>query len=249
MSKCEIYVPQVQYLGHIISSEGIAVDPSKIEAIMSWPPPKNVSEIRSFMGLARYYRRFVNNFSKVAYPITQLQKKENKFLWTEKCDQAFATLKQRLTTTPILRIPDPHGSFVVCTNASKEGLGGVLMQDGVTMAFESRKLKDHEGRYATHDLELTAVVHALKVWRHYLLGKPFELRSDHQSLRYIFTQPDLNDRQRRWMELLAKYDFGIEYIKGKENKVTDALSCRKHIASISLGHTYLIGKIRAPTSV
>lgn len=123
------------------------MDPSKIEKIMSWTPPKNVSEIRSFMGLAGYYRCFFNNFSKVANPITQLQKKENKFLWSEKCDQAFATLKKRLTTIPILRIADPHGSFIFCTDAYKEGLGGALMQDGVIMAFESRKLKDHEGRY------------------------------------------------------------------------------------------------------
>lgn len=126
---------------------------------------------------------------------------------------------------------DPSADFVVCTDASLDGIGAVLMQEGRPISFESRKLKTHELNYPTHDLELAAVVHALVRWRHFLLGHRFELHSDHQSLQYIFTQPNLNARQRRWMEFLCEYDFDVHYIKGKENVVADALSRRHHALS------------------
>ena len=131
-----------------------------------------------------------------------------------------------MTSAPILAVPNPVGDFMVCTDASLEGVGVVLMHDGRVIAFESRKLKDHELNYPTHDLELAAVVHALVRWRHFLLGHRFELHSDHRSLQYIFTQPNLNARQRRWMEFLCEYDFDVHYIKGKENVIADALSRR-----------------------
>jgi hypothetical protein len=170
LSKCSFYQSRIHYLGHVISGEGIVVDPAKVEAIMEWPAPTNVMEVRSFMGLAGYYRRFVEGFSKIANPITELQKKNKKFVWTEKCVEAFRRLKELLTTTPILKVPDMDVDFLVCTDASKEGLGGVLMQDGRVIAYISRKLRRHEENYATHDLELLAIVYALKVWRHYLVG-------------------------------------------------------------------------------
>jgi hypothetical protein len=214
LSKCSFYQSRIHYLGHVISGEGIAVDPAKVEAIMEWPAPTNVTEVRSFMGLAGYYRRFVEGFSKIANPITELQKKNKKFVWTEKCAEAFRRLKELLTTTPILKVPDMDADFLVCTDASKEGLGGVLMQDGRVIAYISRKLRRHEENYATHDLELLAIVYALKVWRHYLVGRKFELKTDHCGLQHIFTQSDLNARQRRWSELLSEYDFEISYIKG-----------------------------------
>lgn len=119
------------------------------------------------------------------------------------------------------------------TNASGDGLGGVLMQEGRFVAYESRKIKQHEVNYAPHDLELAAIVHALQMWRHYLIGKPFELKMDHMGLRYIFTQPNLNAKQRHWLEFPSEYDFSIEYIKGKENRVDDALNRRRHISTIS----------------
>ena len=134
--------------------------------------------------------------------------------------------------------------FVVCTDASGEGLGAVLMQEGGVIAYASWKLKVHEVNYATHDLELAVVVMALKMWRHYLLGHQFEMKSDHKSLEYIFTQKDLNARQRRWSELLSEYDFKISYIKGKENKVADALSRRPHISAISTIQVNLYDRIR-----
>jgi hypothetical protein len=170
LSKCSFYQSKIHYLGHVISGEGIVVDPAKVEAIMEWPMPTNVPEVCSFMGLAGYYRWFVEGFSKIANLITELQKKNKKFVWTEKCVEAFRRLKELLTTTPILKVPDMDADFLVCTDASKEGLGGVLMQDGRVIAYISRKLRRHEENYAMHDLELLAIVYALKVWRHYLVG-------------------------------------------------------------------------------
>jgi hypothetical protein len=129
-----------------------------------------------------------------------LQKKNKKFVWTEKCAEAFQRLKGMLMTTSILKVPDMDKEFLVCTDASKEGLGGVLMQDGRVITYISRKLRKHEENYATHDLELLAIVYALRVWRHYLIGQKFKLKTDHYGLQHIFTQSDLNARQRRWSE-------------------------------------------------
>jgi hypothetical protein len=137
-------------------------------------------------------------------------------------------LKELLTSAPMFKIVDPNESFVVCTDACKEGLGGVLTQNGHVIGYESRKIKEHERNYATHDLELDAIVHALRMWRLYLMGKKFELRTDHIGLKYLFEQPILNTRQTRWLEFLSEYDFDIKHIKGKENKVSDALSRRVH---------------------
>jgi hypothetical protein len=137
-------------------------------------------------------------------------------------------LKQLLTSAPILRIADPNEDFVVCTDACKEGLGGVLSQNGFVICYESRKLKEHEMNYAIHDLELATIVHALKKWRHYLMGRRFELRTDHNGLKYLFDHPTLNARQSRWLDFLCEYVVDIKHIKGKENKVVDALSKRVH---------------------
>jgi hypothetical protein len=169
--KMLFYQSRIHYLGHVISGGGIAVDLAKVEAIMEWPAPTNVTEVSSFMGLAGYYRWFVEGFSRIANSIMELQKKNNKFVWTEKCAEAFKRLKDLLKTTPILKVPDMGVDFLVCTNAPKEGLGGVLMQDGRVIAYISRNLRRHEENYATHDLELLAIVYALKVWRHYLVGR------------------------------------------------------------------------------
>eukprot|EP00253_Pinus_taeda_P022348 PITA_22348 len=169
-------------------------------------------------------RRFVEGFSKVAFPITSLQKKGRAFQWTPNCQKSFEQLKQLLTTAPILSIADPHKDYVVCTDASKEGLGGVLMQEGRVIAYESRKLKEHEQRYSAYDLELAAVIHALKMWRHYLLGRKFLLLTDHHSLTSYFNQPTLNARQARWMDFLSGFDFDIKHLQGKANRVADALS-------------------------
>jgi hypothetical protein len=199
---------------------------------MEWPVPKNAHEVRRFMGLAGYYQRFVEEFSKIAKPITTLQCKGVRYEWTEECDSAFIELKRLLTSVPILRVSDMEKDFTVCTDASKQGLGAVLMQDGGVIAYASRKLKKHEELYVTHDLELAAVMLAMKIRRLYLVGKNFELKTDHQSLKHLFTQRDLNARQRRWSEFMSEYDFGISYINGKENVVADSLSRRPRIFSL-----------------
>jgi hypothetical protein len=200
LSKCSFYQKQIHYLGHIISEQGITVDPENIKAIRGWPTPINVSDIRYFMGLDSYYRRFIVGFSKISHPITSLQKKGTKFEWTLKCENNFNLLKELLTSVPVLNIVDPKEIFVVCTNACKEGLVGVLTQNGHIIGYESRKLKEHERNYATHDSKLSTIVHTLRMWRHYLMGKKFELRTYHIGLKYLFEQPTLNVRQTRWME-------------------------------------------------
>ncbi|CAA0819728.1 Uncharacterized mitochondrial protein AtMg00860, partial [Striga hermonthica] len=196
----------------------------KIEAVSNWEVPRNASDIRSFLGLAGYYRRFIEGFSKIVQPLTQLTKKSTRFVWSPQCEASFQELKTRLTTAPVLTIPDPTLEFTIFSDASKMGLGCVLMQQGKVVAYASRQLKPHELNYPTHDLELAAVVHALKIWRHYLYGGKCEIFTDHKSLRYLFTQKELNMRQRRWLELVKDYDCTISYHPGKANVVADALS-------------------------
>jgi hypothetical protein len=235
-SKCNLFQKKVHYLGHVISKEGVAVDPDKVRSIMEWHTLKDVSDIRFFMGLAGYYRRFIKGFSKISCLITALQKKGTKFFWTSKCEERFQELKNILTHAPVLNIVDPDDDFLVCTNACKEGLGRFLMQEGRVIFYTSRKFNEHEINYVTHDLELVSIVHALKMWRHYLLGRRFVLMIDHCGLRHLFDQPKLNSRQARWMALLSEFDFEIKHIKGKENRVVDALSRSIkmiHLAAVS----------------
>jgi hypothetical protein len=225
-SKCEFNLRSISFLGHVVSAEGISVDPSKIQAVRDWPVPRTVKEIQSFIGLAGYYRRFVQDFSKIAAPITRLTRKGERYEWTEECASAFEKLKEKLTTTPILKTPSGTGGMVIYSDASGKGLGCVLMQHGHVIAYASRQLKPHERNYPTHDLELAAVIFALKIWRHYLLGDHVMIYTDHKSLKYVFTQRDLNMRQRRWLELMADYDVELQYHPGKANVVPDALSRR-----------------------
>lgn len=222
--KCEFWLDQVSFLGHIISREGVSVDPVKIEAIKNWPQLTNVKEIRSFLGLAGYYRRFVEGFSKIAVPLTMLTRKGIKFIWGESQKRSFQELKDRLTSAPVLAMPSGTEGYVIYSDACKQGLGCVLMQHERVIAYASRQLRNHEKNYLTHDLELAAVVFALKIWRHYLYGVSCVIYTDHKSLKYIFTQKELNMRQRRWLELIKDYDLTIQYHPGKANVVADALS-------------------------
>ncbi|KAG8472962.1 hypothetical protein CXB51_034879 [Gossypium anomalum] len=237
-SKSEFWLREVGFLGHIVSGDGIRVDPSKISAIIDWKPPKNVTEVRSFLGLAGYYRRFVNGFSIITAPMTRLLQKDVKFEWTEECQQSFEELKKLLTEAPVLVQPESGKEFVVYSDASRNGLGCVLMQEGKVVAFASRQLKPHERNYPTHDLELTAVVFALKIWRHYLYGEKCRVYTDHKSLKYLMSQKDLNLRQRRWLELLKDYELVINYHPGKANVVADALS-RKLLFALRVMNTQL----------
>jgi ribonuclease HI len=228
-SECEFWLREVSFLGHVITGRGIAVDPRKVRDVLNWEPPTTMSEIRSFLGLAGYYRRFIEGFSKILKPLTSLLKKEKKSIWSEACQNSFDELRKRLTTAPVLVMPDIHKSFDIYCDASKQGLGCVLIQEGHVIAYASRQLRKHEQNYPTHDLELAAVVHALKIWRHYLLGHRCQIYTDHKSLKYIFTQNELNLRQRRWLELIKDYDLEIHYHPGKSNVVADVFSRKSYV--------------------
>ncbi|GJR60623.1 reverse transcriptase domain-containing protein [Tanacetum coccineum] len=228
-SKCQFWINTVKFLGHVIDSSGIHVDPDKIEAVKNWASPTTPSEIRQFFGLAGYYRRFIEGFSKIAKPMTELTQKNQKFNWGEEQEEAFQLLKQKLCAAPILALPEGSEDFVVYCDASIKGLGAVLMQRMKVIAYASRQLKIHEKNYTTHDLELGAVVFALKIWRHYLYGTKCVVFTDHKSLQHILDQKDLNMRQRRWIELLSDYDCEIRYHPGKANVVADALSRKERI--------------------
>nr|GEZ97690.1 reverse transcriptase [Tanacetum cinerariifolium] len=180
-SKCDFWLGQVAFLGHIVSADG----------------------------LAGYYRRFVEGFSLLALPLTKLMRKGEKFVWNEEREKSFKDLKRRLVSSPILTLPSGTGGYQIYSDASKKGLGCVLMQHGKVIGYTSSQLKPYEENYSTHDLELAAVVFALKIWRHYLYGETYDIFTDHKSLKYIFTQKELNMRQRRWLELLMDYDANI----------------------------------------
>ncbi|GKA25585.1 putative reverse transcriptase domain-containing protein [Tanacetum coccineum] len=203
-SKCKFWIHTVKFLGHVIDSSGIHVDPAKIEAVKNWASPTTPLEIRQFLGLAGYYRRFIKGFSKIAKPMTELTQKNQKFNWGS-------------------------DDFVVYCDASIKGLGAVLMQRMKVIAYASRQLKIHEKNYTTHDLELGAVVFALKIWRHYLYGTKCVVFTDHKSLQHILNKKELNMRQRRWIELLSDYDCEIRYHPGKANVVADVLSRKERI--------------------
>ncbi|GJT40467.1 putative reverse transcriptase domain-containing protein [Tanacetum coccineum] len=202
-SKCEFWIPKVQFLGHVIDSRGIHVDPSKIESIKDWSTPKTPTEICQFLGI--------------------------KFDWGKKEGNAFQLIKQKLCSAPILSLPEGNEDFVVYCNASHKGLGVVLIPREKVIAYASRQLKVHEKNYTTYDLELGSVVFALKIWRHYLYGTKYTMFTDHKSLQNIIDQKELNMRQRRWLELLSDYDCDIRYHSGKENVVANALSRKERV--------------------
>jgi hypothetical protein len=201
---------------------------------MDWQPPKSAHQIRNFLGLAGYYRRFIPDFSRIAKPMTELLNKGVKFVWSEACDKAFQKLREHLTSAPILAQLDNSKPYEVYCDASGTGLRCVLMQENRVIAYASRALHPHEKNYPTYDLELAAVVHALKLWRHYLMGTRCNIFTDHKSLKYIFTQSDLNKRQRRWLELIKDYDIEVHYHPGKANVVVDALSRKAHCNCLSM---------------
>ncbi|WMV54289.1 hypothetical protein MTR67_047674 [Solanum verrucosum] len=202
---------------HIVSGDGIRVDTQKIEAVQNWPRPTSPTDIRSFLGLDGYYRRFVEGFSCISSPLTKLTQKTVKFQWSEGCEKSFQELKKRLTTASVLTLPEGTQGFVVYCDASRVGLGSVLMQNGKVIAYVSIELKVHEKNYLTHDLELVAVVFALKIWRYYLYGVHMDVYTDHKSLQHVSSQKELNLRQRKWLQLLKDYDMSILYHPGKAN--------------------------------
>jgi hypothetical protein len=191
-SKCEFWLTKVAFLGHVISAGGVSVDPCKVKDVLNWMPPTTASDIWSFLRLAGYYRRFIKDFFKIAKPMTKLLEKNKAFEWTVECQASFEELRQHLTSAPLLVLPDLTKKFDIYCDTSRRGLGCLLMQEGQVVCYASRQLRKHEENYPTHDLELAAVVHALKIWRHYLIGHRCEIYGDHKSHKYLFTQNDLN---------------------------------------------------------
>ena len=230
LSKCNFWLKEVSFLGHIVSAEGIRVNPTKIEAVMNWKPPRNVIEVRSFLGLGGYYRIFVRGFSVIVSPLIKLLRKGIKFEWTDKCHNSFEQLKGMLVEAPVLTQPTSRKEYILYSDASCIGFGCVLMQDRKVMAYASRQLKPHEQNYSIHDLELVGVVFSLKIQRHYLYGEKYRIYTDHKSLKYLLTQKELNWRQQRQLELFKDYDCIIDYHPGKANV---ALS-RKIVVVMSL---------------
>ena len=236
-SKCTFFTDTVEYLGHIIGPDGIKPNPALVKAIVEFPQPRTLKELQSFLGLANYYRKFIKNYSKISLPLTDaLQHASNSrpVIFTDAMVQAFNDLKTALTNDPCLKLPDPDGEYEVTTDASEDEatVGAVLTQYGHPIAFESKKLNPHQRNYPVHDKEMCAIMHALDRWRPFLLGRHFKVYTDHRSLVYLKTQPNLNQRQLRWMERAADYDCEILYKPGKENVVADALS-RIHISALS----------------
>lgn len=235
--KCAFFKTEIDFLGHVINQDGVHLEKSKVDAIREWPIPTTVKELRSFLGLANFYRRFIHHFSHITAPMTELLRKNVPYVWGPAQQQAFITIKEKLTTAPLLIIPNPLLPFTVNTDASDFALGAVLMQDqghGLQpVAFESRKLNPAERNYPVHDREMLAIIHALRVWRHYLEGPSILGITDHDSLKFFMSQPHLTRRQARWMEFLQQFDLGIKYQPGKTNVVADALSRRPDLATIS----------------
>ncbi|XP_058076387.1 uncharacterized mitochondrial protein AtMg00860-like [Magnolia sinica] len=179
LRKCEFWEEEVKFLGHVVKAEGIVVDPVKVEAISRWEQPTTVAEVRSFLRMAGYYRRFIKEFFRITRPLTQLTKKSAQFTWDENTEAAFQELKIKLTSAPMLTLPQEGEKFMVYSDSSKLGLGCVLLQNDMVIAYTSHQLKKHEENYPTHDLELVAAVFTLKIWSHYLYREDFQLFCDH----------------------------------------------------------------------
>ncbi|MGH7240308.1 MAG: pol polyprotein, partial [Candidatus Saccharimonadales bacterium] len=232
IDKCEFMREEVEILGHRLNKDGIKTQPAKIEAIKSWPTPTSVKDVRSFLGLANYYRKFVSGFSRIAGPLHKLVEKKNKWEWGTEQEKSFVALKEALSAAPTLIIPSIDKAFTLTTDASQFAIGAVLSQekDGVQqpIAFLSHRMSSAERNYPTHEQELLAIVQSLKEWRYYLLGakKPIVVHTDHRSLQYLSTQPELSKRQQRWMETLHEYRLSVKYKPGSHNVVADALSRR-----------------------
>ena len=211
-SKCEFFKEKIHYLGHIISNEGIMMDPDKVDAIVRWPHPTNLEELQIFLGLAGFYRKFIRDYAKIAVPMTnQLKDKGRSFTWGEEQQRSFDTLKIAISTAPILAMVDPHKPFVVETDASATAIGAVLIQDARPIAFESKKLNRAQQNYSAYERELFAIVHALKKWRHYLYGARFEVLFDQESIKWFTNQSDLKGRKARWAEFLQDFDCTLRY--------------------------------------
>ncbi|GBG89158.1 hypothetical protein CBR_g48865 [Chara braunii] len=228
LEKCEFGLTKILYLGHEVSAEGIRPEDAKVASIRDWRRPQTFTEVRSFLGMCDNYRNFVKNYSKVASPSTDLTRLDTPWDWSDECEGAFKRLKHALMNHEVLMVPDPQKPFIVTTDASQYDIGAVLaQQDGKKLRpieYMSKKMPSKKLAKSTYERELYALYKALVHWRHFLLGRFFYLRTDHQTLKWIKTQPALSGALKRWIEGIDQYDFKLEYLKGEYNKVADALS-------------------------
>ncbi|KAJ4970769.1 hypothetical protein NE237_003868 [Protea cynaroides] len=224
------------------------MDQGKVRAITEWEEPSNVAELRSFLGLVNYYRRFIKSYFGRAAPLIDLLKKEHEWRWMIGCQRAFDDLKQAVIEEPFMALPDHTKPYEVQTDASDFAIGGVLMQDGHPIAYESRKLNETERRYTVQEKEMTVVVHCLRTWRHYLLGSKFVVKTDNVVTSYFQSEKKLSPKQARWQDFLAEFDMVLEYQPGRINQVADGLSRKAELASLKLEELASISQLRTSLS-
>jgi hypothetical protein len=224
LTNCRFAKSELEYFGHVVGKDGIKVDPQKIETVTTWARPNDVSQLRSFLGLNNYFRRFIQGYSTLVAPLTHLTRKDVKYIWTEQCQESFEGVKYALTHAPVLSVPIFGERFEVICDAFLLGIGAVPLQKGRPIAFESRKLTPAEKNYTRGEQELTAVVHALQTWRCYLEGSECVVITDPNPLTYLKSLQNLSRRQARWLEYLEQtFYYRWEYRPGRSN-VTDPLS-------------------------
>ena len=223
ISKCAFSLQELEYLGHIVTTQGVKVDQGKIQTMLSWPKPTNVYELHAFLGLTGYYRKFVRDYGIIARPFTNLLKK-GQFAWSDKAEAAFQALQQAMTTTPILAMPNFNEPFTIESDASGNNIGVVLSQQGKPIAFMSQALGALKLSWSIYAKEMLAIIHAISLWRPYLMGRKFYIETDQRSLKYLLEQRIATPEQQKWVTKLLGYDYEIKYKPGWENKVVDALS-------------------------
>ncbi|GJS48949.1 reverse mRNAase [Tanacetum coccineum] len=225
LKKCSFMTHKLLFLGFVVSVDGIHVDDEKIKVIQEWPTPQTIGDVRSFHGLATLYRRFIRNFSTIMAPITECLKK-GRFYWGDDAAKSFSLIKQKLTSAPVLVLPNFQKPFELETDASIISVGAVLSQEGRPVAFFSAKLTEARRKWTTYELEFYAIVRAVKHWEQYLFQQEFVLQTDHEALKYFNSQKSISRIHARWMEYLQQFTFVIKYKAGTKNKVADALSRR-----------------------
>ncbi|GFV02365.1 retrovirus-related Pol polyprotein from transposon 297 [Trichonephila clavipes] len=252
-SKCKFFQKEVNYLGHIISAKGVRTDPEKVSAVKNWKRPENLRELRSFLGLCTYYRKFVKGFSNIARPLHKLTESKQKFQWTKECEDSFLQLKEALTSSPILIYPQPDKSFILDTDASNESVGAVLSQEidsqERVVAYWSKCLSKPERNYCVTRKELLAIVKTIEHIHHYLYGQKFLLRTDHASLTWLMNFRNTEGQVARWIQRLNEYYFDIRHRKGSSHGNADALSRRpcpencRHCSRVETKYDYAIRQI------